>query len=184
MALLIIPAPGRRLRAVKFPETDKVEIVEVSVLVMVETGVGVVVPPTETEAHVTVPAPAIVADVAMVALFCNVIPAVMVRKTLALTVKVAALALALLNVTELMVASAVTVIESPARIITSSVGAGTVPPGQGALAVVESQLPLPAVVIVAPKHSDWQTKAARKARIEAESCAAVIFRSAFCAATM
>jgi hypothetical protein len=62
---------------------------------------------------------------------------------------VAAVVLALLKATELMVAFAVTVIESPARMMTSSVVAGTVPPGQGAFTVVEFQLPLPAVVVVA-----------------------------------
>ena len=109
------------------------------------------VPPTVTEAQLIVPAPVIVADVAVVALFCRVIPTVTVKTTLALTVSVAALVLMLLKTTELIVASNVTVIESPARMITSSVVAGTVPPGHGAFAAVEFQLPLPAVVIVAPQ---------------------------------
>jgi hypothetical protein len=52
---------------------------------------------------------------------------------------------------ELMDASTVTVMESPARMMTSLVEAGTAPPGHGALTVVELQLPLPAVVIVAAK---------------------------------
>ena len=73
------------------------------------------------------------------------------KTTLELTVSVAALVLVLLKAAELIVASAVTVIESPARMITSSVVAGTVPPGHGAFATVEFQLPLPAVVIVAAK---------------------------------
>jgi hypothetical protein len=164
VALLTILPLGRWLRAVKLPEIDKAEIVEVRVLAMVEAAVGAVVPPTETEAQLMVPAPAIVADVAMVALFCSVIPALIARTTPALTVKVEALTLALLKVTELIVAFAVTITESPARMITSSAGPGTVPPGQGALAVVEFQLPLPAVVIVAAKPVDPQSKADRQTK--------------------
>lgn len=149
VALLITAALGRLLRTLMFPETAKLDTVDVSVQVIVEAIVGVVVPPTAKEAQLTVPEPAIVADVATVALFCRVIPVDTVNKTLAFTVIVAGVELELLNATELIVAFAVTVIASPARMITSSVLCGTVPPGQGALAVVEFQLPLPAVVTVA-----------------------------------
>lgn len=47
----------------------------------------------------------------------------------------------LAKVIELIVALAVTVTVSPGRITTSSVEEGTVPPGQGAFAVVEFQKP-------------------------------------------
>src|SRR6185503_2290284 len=84
------------------------------------------------------------------------------KTTPTLTVSVATETLMLLNATELMVALAVTVIESPARMMTSSVIAGTVPPGQGAFAVTEFQLPLPAVVIVAAKPVDAPRKVASR----------------------
>ena len=86
-----------------------------------------------------------------------------VRTKVPLTVSVAAVTLMLLNATELMVALAVTVIESPARMMTSSVIAGTVPPGQGAFAVMEFQLPLPAVVTVAAKPVDVPRKVVSRA---------------------
>jgi hypothetical protein len=130
------------------PEIDKVEIVEVRV-VELDAVTAAVVPPTVTEAQVIVPAPCIVAAVLAAAALRRVIPAVTVRVTPELTVKVAAVALVLLKLIELIVASSVTVTESPGRITISSVGDGTVPPGQGALTVVEFQLPLPAVVMVA-----------------------------------
>ena len=86
-----------------------------------------------------------------------------VRMTLELTVKVAVVAAVFANVIELIVAFAVTVMESPGRMITSSVDAGTVPLGQGAFAVVEFQLPLPAVVIVAADPVVAQAKLNRSA---------------------
>ena len=55
----------------------------------------------------------------------------------------------LLMVMPAMVAAAETVTLLPLAMITTSVVAGTVPPGQGAFGVIEFQLPLPAVVIVA-----------------------------------
>jgi hypothetical protein len=132
----------------RFPEIDRVEIVEVRVVVASPLRL-VVVPPTVTEAQLIVPAPAIVAAVFAPAAFRRVMPVVTVRVTPVLTVKVAVLVLLLLKAIELIVAFAVTVTESPARITTSSVESGTVPPGQGALLVVEFQFPLPAVVMVA-----------------------------------
>jgi hypothetical protein len=99
-----------------------------------------------TEAQLIVPAPCSVAAVLALALFCNVIPAVTVRVIPELTVKVPTEVLALLNVIELIVSFAVTVTESPARMTTSSVDAGT-PDGDQQLAV--SQLHVPVLVLVA-----------------------------------
>jgi hypothetical protein len=141
---------------------DKVETVAVRVQAIVEAAVGAIVPPTETEAQLIVPAPVIVAEVAIVALFWRVITVVTVRTTPTLTVSVAAEEPALLKATDLMVLFTVTVIESPARMMTLSLIAGTAPPGQGAFTVTEFQLPLPAVVIVAAKPVDAPRKVASR----------------------
>ena len=135
---------------VRFPETDKFEIVEVSVAVKsLFASVGVVVPPTVSAAQLIVPAPWITTAVLAAAAFRLVIPAVAVKVTPELTVRVAVLALLLLNVIELTVAPAVTVTEAPARMTAASVLAGTTPPAQ---VVVAFQLPPDAVEIrVAPR---------------------------------
>ena len=143
--------------AVRLPEIMSERIVEESVLVRVPL-VGKVLPPVTIEAQLSEPAPAIVAAVFRVAEFCRVTATVTLRFTPALTVKVAELALALLKVIELMVASLATVIASPARITTSSVELGGIPAGHGAFGLVESQLPLPAVVKVAPRLANGRSK--------------------------
>jgi hypothetical protein len=110
---------------------------------------GVTVVPTVIDAQLIFPDPVIVATGLTEVLLWRVIPAVTVRVTPELTVNVRAVAAVLEKVIELIVASAVTVMLSPGRMITSSVEAGTIPLGQGAFGVVEFQLPLPDVVIFA-----------------------------------
>ena len=78
---------------------------------------------------------------------------------------------ALLNATELQVLFPSAVKANPLPTIISSPFAGIVPPGQGALGVVELQLPVPVVVTVAAKSSPFSKKIAetihRKYCIEA-----------------
>ena len=158
-----------RALTVRFPETDKFEMVEVSVAVKsLLAGVGVVVPPTAREAQLRVPAPWIRTDVLIVAAFSLVTPAVTVKVMPGLTVKVAVLELLLLNVIEPTVAPAVTVTEAPARITAASVFPGTTPPAQ---LVVAFQLPPDAVVVVvAPRAPNAPARVTRNASNMAWSC--------------
>lgn len=80
----------------------------------------------------------------VVPLFVKVPDTVIVWPLLIINLLVAALIVRLV-----IEAAAVTVTVFPVAIVTLSVARGTVPPGQGALLVLEFQLPLPAVVIFA-----------------------------------
>lgn len=123
------------------------ETVEVKVVVYVWPFAPpeVVTSPTLKLAHVTLPEPDNV-PVTFVALICgNVKEAVTVSVTEELIDKVEPFPI----VMALHVRFPSTVRVNPAPIMISSVVAGMVPPGQGALGVVELQSPFPAVVIVA-----------------------------------
>jgi len=152
---------------VKLPETVRVEIELVRVAVVVwEPFAGTVVLPTWMEAQLIVPEPVREALVFAPAAFCSVMLPDTVKTIPTFTERVAVLVLALLNVIDAIVRSSVTVTESPARITTASVDAGIVPPGHGAFTVVEFQLPLPAVVMVAASADEPELRITPNNRIE------------------
>jgi hypothetical protein len=121
---------------------------------------GLTVLPTLTKAQFIVPKPLIVhALFAEVELF-KVIEVVTVRTTLAFTASVPEV---LLKEMELQVLLPSTVKVNPAPIIMSSLVEGIVPPGHGALGVVELQFPLPVVVTVAKALNDNVTHSISRA---------------------
>ena len=105
--------------------------------------VGVKLPTEAVPVNNRVPGP--LTPFVVVPIFEKVPDTVRIWPLLIINVLVVALRVRL--VTE---ALAVMVTAFPAAIITLSVARGTTPLGQGALTIVEFQLPLPAVVIVAP----------------------------------
>jgi hypothetical protein len=109
--------------------------------------------PAVMKAQVIDPSPWIDADEFALSMLESVIPLVTVSVTPVFTDKVPdAAEVGVPNWTDEIVAFAVTVIVCPAAIITDCPAVGTVPPGHGALGVVEFQLPDPAVVT-------WATEA-------------------------
>ena len=107
-------------------------------------------PPTFTEMQFIVPAPSKFDFLSSEAEFCTVIPAAPItfRIKPELTISLLSELLVLLKVIELITVFVVTVMVWPGAMMTSSPAVGMKPPGQGALGVVEFQLPLPALVTV------------------------------------
>ena len=116
---------------------------DVKVVVLLLDGVTTI--PVTKDPQERVPVPVMVAAVVVPAILFNVTAPDMVKVIVVFTVKVA---LAPLKVKEAAEALAVTVIEDPETITTSSVETGTTPPTQLEVAL---QLPVTALlVIVAP----------------------------------
>ena len=117
--------------------------------------------PTDSDAALIDPAPLKVPVALAAARFGNVMEVVTVNVTVVLTVSVEPLP----TVIELQVLLPSTVSVNPAPMTMSSVLAGIVPPGHGALGVVELQFPLPVVVTVAANADELTTNVSSVSRM-------------------